>query len=145
MGELTYDLVSSVDVSNTFFDSLRADYPQFDEWLQGKANEKAYISKADDGAEIDGFLYLKTENGAVNDVEPTLPVAKRLKIGTLKVNPHGTRLGERLMKKIFDHAIELNVDEIYVTVLPKHTKLIELFARYGTGSRRSLRRRLARR
>jgi L-amino acid N-acyltransferase YncA len=74
---------------------------------------------------------LKLENGGVTDVQPALSPARRLKVATFKVNPHGTQFGERLMKKVFDHATEQDVDEIYVTVFPKHAKLIELFARYG--------------
>ena len=130
MSDLSYAPISSVPVSDTFFDTLRADYPGFDEWLKRKATESAYVARREDGA-IDGFLYLKLEDGAVTDVEPALVPARRLKVGTLKVNPHGTRLGERLIKKVFDHATEQNVDGIYVTVFPKHTKLIELFTRYG--------------
>ncbi len=128
MSDLSYALISSVPVSDTFFDTLRADYPGFDEWLKRKATESAYVARREHGG-IDGFLYLKLEDGAVTDVEPALVPARRLKVGTLKVNPHGTRLGERLIKKVFDHATEQNVDEIYVTVFPKHAKLIELFAR----------------
>lgn len=130
MSELSYAPISSVPVSDGFFDTLRADYPGFDDWLQRKVAESAYVARREDGG-IDGFLYLKLEDGAVSDVQPALAPAKRLKVGTLKVNPHGTRLGERLLKKVFDHATEHDVEEIYVTVFPKHAKLIELFARYG--------------
>jgi hypothetical protein len=130
MSELSWGAAGRVDVSDPFFDSLRADYPGFNEWFARKASEPAYVFRGDGGG-IDGFLYLKLEGGSVDDVQPALPAAKRLKIGTLKVNPHGTRLGERLVKKVFDHAIEAAVDEVYVTVFPRHTKLVELFARYG--------------
>ncbi len=127
---LSYEPISSVAVSDGFFDTLRADYPGFDDWLRRKTAESAYVARQADGS-LDGFLYLKREDGAVDDVETILAPAKRLKVGTFKVNPHGTRLGERLLKKVFDHAAEQDVDEIYVTVFPKHAKLIELLARYG--------------
>lgn len=130
MSDFSYVPIGTIPVSDHFFDTLRADYPGFDDWLRRKAGEPAYIARSEDGA-LDGFLYLKREDGTVNDIEPALGSAKRLKVGTLKVNPHGTRLGERMLKKIFDHATEYNVDEVYVTVFPKHAKLIELFARYG--------------
>lgn len=130
MSDLSYAAIGSVPVLDGFFDTLRADYPGFDDWLRRKAAESAYIARREDGG-LDGFLYLKLENGAVTDVEPALVPAKRLKVGTLKVNPHGTRLGERLLKKVFDHAVEHEVDGVYVTVFPKHAKLIDLFARYG--------------
>ncbi|MCB9508176.1 MAG: hypothetical protein H6708_27615 [Kofleriaceae bacterium] len=124
MSELSWGAAGRVDVSDPFFDSLRADYPGFNEWFARKASEPAYVFRGDGGG-IDGFLYLKLEGGSVDDVQPALPTAKRLKIGTLKVNPHGTRLGERLVKKVFDHAIEAAVDEVYVTVFPRHTKLVD--------------------
>lgn len=130
MGDLLHVAIGSIPVSHDFFDSLRNDYPGFDDWLGRKAAELAYVSRLPDGG-IDGFLYLKREDGEVLDVLPPLAPARRLKVGTLKVSPHGTRLGERLLKKMFDHAVSENVDEIYVTVFPKHVKLVELFKRYG--------------
>jgi hypothetical protein len=80
---------------------------------------------------IEGFLYLKAEDGRVTDVSPEMPAQRRVRIGTLKVVPHGTRLGERLIKKAFDHALDAKAEEIYVTVFPKHQNLIDLISRYG--------------
>lgn len=131
MSNLSLEPIGGVDVGDPFFDSLRADYPGFDGWLARKASESAYIARRDTGGPLDGFLYLKVEHGGVEDVQPPLAPAARLKIGTMKVNPHGTRLGERLIKKVFDHAVAADVDEVYVTVFPKHARLIDLLARYG--------------
>lgn len=130
MSNLELAHVGSVPIDDPFFDSLRDDYEGFDTWLAKKATEPAYVFRDDSGA-VDGFLYLKIEEGSVSDVRPPLHDARRLKVGTLKVNPHGTRLGERLVKKVFDHAVAANVDEIYVTVFPKHQKLVDLLSRYG--------------
>lgn len=121
----------SLPLDAAFFDSLREDYPGFDAWFRRKAAEPAMISRDSSSSEIAGFLYLKVEEGPLTDIAPERPSARRLKVGTLKVTPHGTRLGERLVKKIFDRAAAEHVDEIYVTVFPKHTALIELFERYG--------------
>jgi hypothetical protein len=44
---------------------------------------------------------------------------KRLKIGTLKVELNGFKLGERLLKVVFDNALVQRVDEIYVTIFPR--------------------------
>ena len=49
----------------------------------------------------------------------------------MKIDAHGTKLGERVIKKIFDHAVSEEVDEIYVTIFDTHAKLIALFKRYG--------------
>lgn len=130
MSDLSFSPIGSVDVADPFFDTLRADYPGFEPWFTRKAAESAYVARRLDGG-VEGFLYLKREDGPLADVQPALASAPRLKIGTFKVEPHGTRLGERLLKKVFDNAVEHGVDEVYVTAFPKHSKLIEMFAQYG--------------
>ncbi|WP_238178918.1 GNAT family N-acetyltransferase [Methylobacterium dankookense] len=60
-----------------------------------------------------------------------MPAARRIKVGTLKIDAHGTKLGERVIKKIFDHALDQDVEEVYVTVFSDHESLIRLFKRYG--------------
>lgn len=121
---------SEIDLCDPFFDSLKSDYAEFSDWFARKEAESAYVFRNASGM-IDGFLYLKHEQGGLNDVTPPLPAANRIKVGTLKINAHGTRLGERFVKKIFDHAVTTDTDEIYVTVFEKHASLISLFERYG--------------
>ncbi|HMO52371.1 MAG TPA: N-acetyltransferase [Kiritimatiellia bacterium] len=128
--DLSYVKFSEINLSDTFFDSLKVDYAEFEQWFKKKAADRAYVLKKDDGS-IDGFLYVKIETGSIDDVTPPLPPCERIKIGTLKINPHGTRLGERFIKKAFDHAIMRGVPEIYVTVFEKHEALVSLFMRYG--------------
>lgn len=119
-----------VDLADSFFQSLKEDYSEFEAWFAKKAQNKAYLHRQPNGT-LDGFLYLKVEDGPVDDVEPKLPVAKRLKVGTFKIDAHGTKLGDRFIKKIFDHAVFNGVSEIYVTVFEKHAPLILLLERYG--------------
>lgn len=119
-----------VDLSDPFFDSLKAGYEEFPVWWNKKKEEPCYISESEDGT-IQGFLYLKKEVGAVEDVDPPLPPAVRLKVGTLKIVAHGSKLGERFIKKVFDNAISEAVEEIYVTVFEEHAGLIRLLKRYG--------------
>ena len=119
-----------INLADVFFDSLKADYAEFSQWFAKKSEDSAYVFQ-DDLGNIDGFLYVKIEDGAVMDTVPPLPPQRRLKVGTLKINAHGTKLGERFVKKIFDHAISSGVNEIYVTVFAKHAPLIGLLSRYG--------------
>ncbi len=119
-----------IDLNDSFFDSLKNDYTEFEEWFLKKAKENAYVFYGENES-IEGFLYLKHENDAVLDVEPILSKKSRIKIGTFKINAHGTRVGERYVKKVFDHAVTAGADEIYVTVFEKHHALIDLFSRYG--------------
>lgn len=127
---MKYSNFSDIDVNDSFFDSLKADYQEFENWFKTKSvkNEMAFV--LDDNG-VEGFLYLKSETGEVNDIIPPLPSKKRIKVGTFKVNPHGTRLGERFLKKVFDYATIENAEEIYVTVFSKHSALINLFRKYG--------------
>jgi len=120
-----------VDLDDKFFDSLKAQYKEFADWFKKKAAEPVYVIDADGGKGLRGFLYIKVETGKITDVEPSLPAKRRLKVGTLKVNAKGTKLGERIVKRIFDHAILEDVSEVYVTVFDTHVSLINLFKRYG--------------
>ncbi|MFA5308745.1 MAG: hypothetical protein WC370_04565 [Dehalococcoidales bacterium] len=120
-----------IPLNDPFFDSLKKDYQEFAEWYKRKISEQAqaYVQYTDE--KLTGFMYLKPEIGEVIDVTPPLPNGKRIKIGTLKVDAHGTRLGERLIKKAFDRAIVDRADEIYITVFPHHKRLIEMLEEFG--------------
>ncbi|MDO7464483.1 N-acetyltransferase [Acinetobacter baumannii] len=117
-----------IDLNDSFFDSLKSDYAEFSGWFQKKSNETAIIHFDNDKC-LNGFLYLKIENEAL-DIEPPQAIAKRLKVGTMKIDAHGTRLGERFIKKIFDYALFHKVEEIYVTIFEKHKSLTDLFKKY---------------
>lgn len=127
---LRIEKFKEISIYDVFFDSLKEDYDGFERWFAGKAEESVFTFRDGVGM-LDGFLFLKEENGAVTDVVPNLPAARRLKIGTFKVNPHGTRLGERFIKRAFDTAISLGVSTLYVTIFEKHEALVHLFKRYG--------------
>lgn len=107
----------NLNLTDRFFDSFRQDYKEFDGWFNRKADEIAYVCKSDKG-EIVAFLYLKKEDESENyvNIEPRFNPCKRLKIGTFKVISNGYKLGERFLKIIFDNALRLSVDEIYVTL-----------------------------
>jgi hypothetical protein len=125
---------NEISLKDPFFNTLKADYPEFEAWFKRKsekADSFAYTFRKPTTRHLDGFLYLKMEDGPVTDVIPPLPQAARLKIGTFKVNPHGTRLGERFIKRAFDIALNNEVESLYVTIFAKHVALVELFSRYG--------------
>ena len=113
-----------VSLSDPFFNSLKQDYKEFPEWFKRKSSETAYVQYTDDI--LSGFMYLKIEDGEAEDIEPILPSKRRIKIGTLKVDAHWTKLCERMVKKAIDSAIVNNVQELYVTIFPKHKPLISL-------------------
>ncbi|MEZ9860928.1 N-acetyltransferase [Vibrio sp. 10N.222.49.A3] len=132
MENLFYQKFSEINLNDPFFSTLKSDYIEFPTWFSKKSQggESAYVLYNAARA-IEGFMYLKIEEGVVTDTTPNLPHAKHLKIGTFKFDAAGTRRGERFIKKVFDHAIEYGVDDIYVTIFEKHSHLITLMTRYG--------------
>ena len=133
MENLQYKQFADIDLNDPFFETLKQSYREFSDWFRRKASEKAYVFYGDRGL-IDGFLYLKEEPGTVRDCSPKLIANQEkgwLKVGTFKINAHGTKLGERFIKKIFDYAIMNGFQDIYVTIFDEHTSLISLFERYG--------------
>lgn len=121
-----------LDLTDPFFESLKSGYEEFPKWFKKKSDngETAYIYQSNTGT-LMGFLYLKIEDEEITDVSPPLPAAKWIKVGTMKIVAHGTKLGERFIKKIFDYAISKKADGIYVTVFEEHASLIRLLKRYN--------------
>lgn len=122
---------SSVNLEDSFFDSLRKDYPDFNKWFAKKKDETAFVQYGD-GDRLQGFLYLKDESLEVdNIIEPTMLPKKRLKVGTFKIKAHSSRLGERFIKKIMDKGVYEGYEEAYVTIYPEQGHLINLLEKYG--------------
>lgn len=123
-----------INLQDSFFDSFRRDYKEFDRWFNRKADEIIYVTHNKDL--ILSFLYVKVEDEAENyaDITPAFAPKRRLKIGTFKVVSNGVRLGERFLKIIFDNALRYKVDEIYVTIFDRsdeQKRLIDLLKEWG--------------
>lgn len=125
---------SLINLDDVFFDSLKEDYSDFSEWFARKSREgkSAFVNYKEDGT-LQGFLYLKEESKEdVDDkITPIMESMRRLKVATFKIDAHCTRLGEKFVKKIMDRAIYDGFEEAYVTIFPKHERLIELLEKYG--------------
>ncbi|ABQ06672.1 PIN domain-containing protein [Flavobacterium johnsoniae] len=124
----------NIDLKDSFFDSFKDDYAEFENWFNSKADKESYICLVEN--EVKAFLFLKIENTDenYNDIIPPFSSKKRLKIGTFKVTSTGYKLGERFLKVIFDNALVNNVDEIYVTIFDKREeqqRLISLLEEWG--------------
>ena len=110
MEDLVVKRFSDLDLSQSFFDSLKQDYPGFTEWFNKKSlsGEEATVYFKD--GEIKDFLYLKVEDEALSSdkgFEPSYPKKRRLKVGTFKIEPRGTKRGERFIKRILDYPFAL--------------------------------------
>lgn len=102
-GKFSQEYFANIDSNDSFFDSLKQDYPGtnnstgFCQWFAKKStsNDKAIIFK--DGTNIGAFIYLKHENEPIELTGSTgLPAADRIKIGTIKISDdhRGQRIGE---------------------------------------------------
>lgn len=120
----------NVNLSDIFFNSLKSDYEKFENWFKNKAKEEAYILKNENN-HLQAFLYMKIENEVDPTIQPCLPNIPILKIGTFKINAHGSKLGERFIKLIFDKMIEEKIRFSYVTIYKKQSSLIELLKKFG--------------
>ncbi len=128
------DYFGNLDISDEFFASLKEDYPGFEGWFNRKADEAVYVCRSE--SKLIALLYLKVENETedYSNINPPFQKKKRLKIGTFKVALNGFRLGERFLKIVFDNALRLRVEEIYVTAfnrLLEQQRLVNLFEEYG--------------
>lgn len=129
MNNIVYKSFAEIDLQDSFFQSLRDDYPGFDDWFKRKSIQKAFVQYENN--KIIGFLYLKVENTLVDDVVPNICANKILKVGTFKIDAHGTKMGEQFIKVIMDYAVNENVDVCYVTIYEKHASLINLVQQFG--------------
>ena len=124
----------NINLEDEFFNSFKEDYNQFEKWFNKKSDETAYVCKSEE--KIIAFLYLKVEDEdePYPDIKPIFKKKKRLKVGSFKVELNGLKLGERFLKIIFDNALRLSIDEIYVTLFTtrlEHTRLINLLTDFG--------------
>ena len=105
-----------INLNDTFFQSLKEDYQDFEKWFFKKSNNEAYITSRD------------------KDIFPIFSPKKRLKVGTLKVNNNGFKLGEYFMNIAFETALTHKAEQIYVTLFDKREEqhyLIKLLEQRG--------------
>lgn len=123
---------SDLDLNDSFFNSLRRDYQGFDSWFLKKSENctDAYALFNSDG-HLQAFLYLKEEFEEDSTITPKLPRAKKLKIGTFKIDAHRTSLSQRFITIILRKMIEENFQYTYVTFYSKQKELKSLFEKYG--------------
>ena len=124
----------NIDLKDDFFESLRENYFEFNEWFKRKQQEgaQAYITTTKEN-KITSFLLLKEENEKEDYSffkEPFKP-GKRIKISTFKVSDTGKKIGKTFIKIILNEASKKNVEEIYVTIFAKQKPLIHLLEQNG--------------
>lgn len=122
----------TIPLTDSFFDSLRGDYPEFDDWWKFKCvaeRRPCWVVYDDD--DVAGLIVRKQETGA--DTDATQKLAKILKICTFKVSPdkRGVKLGELLLKMVLWYAQKNAYNLAYLTAYPEQAALIALLEFYG--------------
>lgn len=119
----------TVNIKDKLFDSLRLDYPGFNEWFIKSQHKqrKAYIIK-DENDVLTGICILKEEGMLPNGTH-----GKVLKLCTIKISEEhsGNRYGELLLKSVFNYVKENEYDYIYFTAYPKQDFLINFAKDFG--------------
>jgi predicted GNAT family N-acyltransferase len=120
-----------IDKSHVIFETLRADYPDFDAWFDKcrKEHRECWVLELD--GDIAGLVIRKNETHVQAGTEGLGP--KILKIGTFKVRDEflGEKYGELLLKQVLWFAQHNRYDLTYVTAFPKQAFLIDLLLAYG--------------
>ena len=133
-GAYKWKYLSELDINDSFFDSLKEDYPEFEEWYNKKAEEGKQAFAYIDENGIGAFVMLKKgECEEISLDSQLLSARSRLKISTLKLSERveGIRLGEGAIGIALWNWLESDDEEIYVTVFDKHRKLIEMLQKFG--------------
>jgi L-amino acid N-acyltransferase YncA len=118
----------SLDKDDPIFDSFRADYAGFDEWLRRCKLDDRPTWVIDRDGRVAAVCIAKTEREAMFGM-----TGRILKVCSFKVSDAhvGARYGELLLKAVFTYAHENNFDWTYVTVFEKHAWLVTLLREFG--------------
>lgn len=137
--ELPYGIVlkylHEFNVSDHFFDSLRAAYNDFDKWYNKCAKEQRQAwCLINSKNNLNGICIFKEENNPKITDEHSPISGKVLKLCTFKIGEElrGKKFGERMLYTAFKYAYEGNYDWIYLhTRGPEQEKLTALCLEYG--------------
>lgn len=121
-------LLKNIDLSDNFFDSLRYEYLNFNEWFIRKANLgfSGFVNYKDNKITSICIIKFEYEDEDYSMFLNPFKKDKRIKISTFKVSDTGKKIGSKYLKLIREIAIKNNIKEIYITLFDNHKDLIEL-------------------
>ena len=123
-----------VAVKQPFFDSLRSDYKDYDDWYLKKAQEGRKAWCVHENRTVDAIcIYKLEESPKITDSGPKLD-GNALKLCTFKVGEdvRGRKLGERLLYSAFKYATDKNIPYVYLHIFgEQHEMLVSLCEDYG--------------
>ena len=124
----------TIDESDTLFDSLRDDYPGFDDWFRKCKREHRQCWTLRTNGALSAFTMVKHETPNEANLERHMANdASVLKICSFKVADEypGLRYGELLIKSVFNYAYRNHLRYAYVTVFPKHGRVLSFLENFG--------------
>lgn len=124
--------IYNLDIRDPIFDSLKEDYPEFNDWFKiiSRQARKCWVHYNTDGS-IGALLIYKIEDESLDTIPP-YPKKKRVKISTFIVRNIGQKIGELFIKLAIDIAIKHQTEELYLThFTKKEDRLVELITEYG--------------
>ena len=125
--------LKDIDVNDPFFDSLKTDYPDYTKWFSKKKKQGANAYVTVNKRHITSLLMIKVENEEEDygNFSKEMKKCRRLKIETFKVEDTGKHIANTFIEIIKKKAIELKIEEIYITILDKHKELINFLIKEG--------------
>lgn len=126
----------SLDLVDPIWDSFREDYEGFDAWFARSRSDESRHAWWIEGAEgLSAVMIVKPEDGTELGID-----GRVLKISSFKVSEsaRGLKLGELLLKTVFDFIHANSYQATYVTVFPHHEVLLNLLVDFGFRARTEL-------
>jgi ribosomal protein S18 acetylase RimI-like enzyme len=122
----------AIDPRDPLFDSVRADYPNFDSWFTEKCarkHRKCWVVEV--GGLMAGIVIRKDETRVEANIKS--PGNKILKLCTFKMAPshRGGKFGEQLLKQCLWFAQSNGYDVVYLTAFADKEDLLHLLHAYG--------------
>lgn len=124
---------SELDLEDPIFDSLKEEYPEFVSWAESHPDRPAWVNYTDDDT-IGAVMVIKPRETERIGTSPTLDRKSRVKISTLKVAQErwGSKVGELLLSIAIREAINLDIDEVYLThYIEEEDYLVEMIESWG--------------
>ena len=126
--------IYNINQKDDIFNSLRDDYPKFQEWWKkcSKEHVQSWVVLHPSRKCLESIcIYKETKPEDYNDYKK-LP-KKALKLATFKVSElyRGQKLGELMLKQAFLYCLTNNFQSCWMTVFPKYKVLIDFIQDFG--------------
>ena len=119
-----------LDAKDPIFQSIRSDYPTFDEWFSKVRSERRIAWIIEEFHHLAAIAIINQE--IPTDVEYELE-GWMIKISPFKVSEEsrGSRFGELLLKDILEYALENQYDYVYFTTRPSNEAMMSFGEQFG--------------